>query len=100
MEGSALPEPGPNTYSHDGLTWTDASLWDQFLASAEANPQALAVVAADGRRWTRGEMHAMAIAALGALVEAGVHPHDRVMLQGRKTPQTLACALAISAARG
>jgi len=99
MEGSALPEPGPNTYSHDGLTWTDASLWDQFLASAEANPQALAMVAADGRRWTRGEMHAMAIAALGALAEAGVHPHDRVMLQGRKTPQTLACALAISAAR-
>jgi len=99
MEGSALPEPGPHTHSLDGLTWTDASLWDQFQASAEADPQALAVVAADGRRWTRGEMHAMAIAALGALLEAGVRPHDRVMLQGRKTPQTLACALAISAAR-
>jgi non-ribosomal peptide synthetase component E (peptide arylation enzyme) len=99
MEGSALPEPGPNTHSLEGLTWTDAPLWDQFQALAEADPQALAIVAADGRPWTRGEMHAMAIAALGALLAAGVHPHDRVMLQGRKTPQTLACALAISAAR-
>ena len=94
-----MPEPSLNTHSIDGLTWTDASLWDQFLVLANADPQALAIVAADGRPWTRAEMHTMAIAALGALLTAGVQPHDRVMLQGRKTPQTLACALAISAAR-
>src|SRR5437867_3628890 len=68
MEGSALPEPGLNTYSDEGLTWTDAPLWDQFQALADADPQALAIVAADGRRWTRGDMHAVAIAALRALL--------------------------------
>jgi len=99
MEGSPLPEPGPNTHSIAGLTWSDAALWDQFLTLVDADPQALAIVAADGRHWTRGEMYAMAVAALGALLTAGVQPHDRVMLQGRKTPQTLACALGISAAR-
>jgi acyl-CoA synthetase len=83
MEGSPLPEPGPNTHSIAGLTWSDAALWDQFLTLVDADPQALAIVAADGRHWTRGEMYAMAVAALGALLTAGVQPHDRVMLQGR-----------------
>lgn len=99
MEGNALPEPSPHTHSVAGLTWTDAPLWDQFHALADADPQALAIVAADGRPWTRGEMRTMAVAASDALLAAGVQPHDRVMLQGRKTPQTLACALGISAAR-
>jgi acyl-CoA synthetase len=99
MEGNALPEPNRDTHSIEGLTWTDAPLWDQFHALADADPQALAIVAADGRPWTRGEMHSMAVAAHGDLLAAGVQPHDRVMLQGRKTPQTLACALGISAAR-
>src|SRR5260221_6274490 len=99
MEGSPLPESGSHTHSVEGLTWTDVPLWDQFQALADDDPQALAIVAADGRPWTRGEMHAVAIAALGALRAAGVQAHDRVMLQGRKTPQTLACALGISAAR-
>ncbi len=99
MEGNPLHEPGPHTHSIDGLTWTDATLWDQFHALAEADPQALAIVAADGSRWTRGEIHAVAVCALRALLAAGVRAHDRVMLQGRKSPHTLACALAVSAAR-
>ncbi|MGM9488208.1 class I adenylate-forming enzyme family protein [Ideonella sp. YS5] len=94
-----MPEPNPATHSIEGLTWTDAPLWEQFHALADADPQALAIVAADGRSWTRGEMRSMAVAAYHALLAAGVQPHDRVMLQGRKTPQTLACALGVSAAR-
>ncbi|BAL24638.1 class I adenylate-forming enzyme family protein [Azoarcus sp. KH32C] len=92
-----MPEHTPNTFSADGLTWTDASLWQQFAALADADPQALAVVAADGRHWSRGEMRAMAEAAQNALLAAGVQPHDRVMLQGCKNTSVLAAALGISA---
>ena len=98
MEDNRLREFRPTTYSAEGLSWTDASLWDQFEALAAADPEALALVGADGRRWTRAEMRRMAIAAHDALRGAHVRPHDRVMVQGRKTPQTLAAALGISAA--
>ena len=97
MEGNPLRELAHTTYSAEGLTWTDASLWDQFDALAAADPDALAIVGADGRRWSRAEMRTMAVAARDALLEAGVRPHDRIMLQGRKTSQTLAAALGISA---
>lgn len=99
MEASRLLEHSPTTFSADGLSWTDASLWQQFAALADAAPQALAVVGADGRHWSRSEMRAMAEAAQRALLAAGVRPHDRVMLQGRKNASVLAAALGISAAR-
>ena len=83
----------------DGLTWTDASLWEQFSALAATDPQALAIVGADQRRWSRAELGLMAEAAAHALLAAGVRPHDRVMLQGRKTAPTLAAALGISSVR-
>lgn len=92
-----MPEQTPNTFSADGLTWTDASLWDQFAALADADPQALAIVGADGRQWTRAQMRTMAEAAMRALLAGGVRPHDRVMLQGRKNAPVLAAALGISA---
>jgi len=88
--------PKVNTYEVDGLTWTDASLWQQFVAGHNAKPDALAVVEADGRCWTRAELHRLAIAIREALQEKGVTAHDRVMLEGRKNAQTMAAALAIS----
>lgn len=97
MEGNRLPEHTPTSFSADGLTWTGASLWQQFAALADADPQALAVVGADGRRWSRSEMRAMAESAQRALLAGGVRPHDRVMLQGRKNAPVLAAALGISA---
>lgn len=89
----------PTPHCADGLTWTDASLWEQFSALAAADPQALAIVGADDRHWSRAELGHMAEAAARALLAAGVRPHDRVMLQGRKTAPTLAAALGISAVR-
>lgn len=100
MEGSQLPEHTPNSYSADGLYWTDASLWQQFARLREQSPEALAVIDAGGQCWTRAEIGRMADAALDALQAAGVQPHDRIMLQGRKTSPTLAAALAVSAAGG
>jgi acyl-CoA synthetase (AMP-forming)/AMP-acid ligase II len=95
-----LPEHQTTTYSADGLTWTDASLWQQFDALAAAAPEALAIVAADGRSYTRAEMHRMASATIAALRQHGIGAHDRVLLEGRKTAPTLAAALAISAVGG
>ena len=99
MEGNRLLDRAPTPHCADGLTWTDASLWDQFSALALSAPEALAIVGADGRRWSRAELGRMAEATTRALLAAGVRPHDRIMLQGRKTAPTLAAALGISAAR-
>jgi acyl-CoA synthetase len=96
MEGSALPN---NTYAIDGLSWTDASLWQQFVAGYNAEPDALAVVEADGRCWTRAELHRLAVAISETLQEKGVGAHDRVLLEGRKNAQTMAAALAISSVK-
>ena len=85
-----------NTYEIDGLTWTDASLWQQFAASCDAQPDALAVVEADGRPWTRAELRRLAAAIGETLREKGIGAHDRVLLEGRKNVQTMAAALAIS----
>lgn len=84
------------TFAADGLTWTDASLWQQFAAAESSAPTALAVVDADGRGWTRAELHRMAVLIADALREKNVGPHDRILLEGRKTPQTMGAALAIS----
>lgn len=85
-------------YSAEGLSWTDESLWAQFVQLADADPYALAVVGADERRWTRAELRDMACAVRDALISGGVRPQDRIMLQGRKTAPVLAAALGISAA--
>lgn len=93
-----MPNRTPTPFSAEGLTWTDETLWAQFSHLADAAPDALAVVGADGRRWSRAEMRAMAHAVRDALRAGGVRPHERVMLQGRKTAPVLAAALGISAA--
>lgn len=93
-----MPDRTPTQHRADDLTWTDETLWAQFSRLAEAAPEALAAVAADGRRWSRAQLREMAQAVRDALVAGGVRPHDRVMLQGRKTVPVLAAALGISAA--
>lgn len=88
----------PMHYSADDLNWTDESLWAQFSRLADTAPEALAVVGADGRRWSRAELRAMALSVRDALCSSGVCRGERVMLQGRKNAPVLAAALGISAA--
>lgn len=99
MEASPLPEHEPTHYAAEGLTWTDASLWEQFDALTAAEPGALALVDPQQRTWSRNALHAMAAAVRNALLEAGVQPHERVLLEGCKDAQSLAAAVGISAAR-
>lgn len=91
-----MPSKEVTTYTADGLTWADASLWQQFDASYKASPDALALVEADGRCWSRAELHLTATAVTQALQGNGVRAHDRIMLEGTKTAPTIAAALAIS----
>ena len=83
-------------YTAEGLTWTDASLWQQFNALHEADPRALAAVDGSAREWSRSELHDLATLIAKELSASGVGAHDRVMIEGRKTANTLAAALAIS----
>lgn len=94
-----MPDPIFTSYTAGELSWTDASLWEQFSGLASASPYSLAVVSPDGQLWTREEMRRMALMVSDALTSAGVQPHDRVMLQGKKSAQTLAAALGISAVK-
>ena len=95
-----MPDRSPTRYSTDGLSWTDETLWEQFSRLADAAPTALAVVGADGHHWSRADMRTMALAVRDALLAGGVRPHDRIMLQGRKTAPVLAAAMGISAIGG
>ena len=97
MEDKQLPELMNKNFHAGALTWTDASLWDQFSQHLSASPHSLAIVSPDGQLWTREDMHKMACSVAEALRCAGVRAHDRVMLQGKKTAATLAAALGVSA---
>lgn len=94
-----MPDHAITTHTAGALTWTDATLWQQFSALADAAPHALALVAPDGRLWTRAELREMAQAVAAALQQAGVGAHARVMLQGKKNAATIAAALGISSLR-
>ena len=81
----------------DGLTWTDDRLWPQFAAHAGADPDALALIDCDDRRWTRGELYLLALDTTERLAAAGVTAGTRVLAAGVKRAETLATALAASA---
>src|SRR3954465_8518202 len=91
MGGSRLAE-----YRADTLTWTDDRLWPQFVAQAEADPDALALIDCDDRRWTRHELLLLALDLAGKFAAAGVIPGSRVLVAAVKRAETLAAALAAS----
>ena len=84
------------TFAADGLTWDGRSLWDQFAELAAHDAAALAVVDAQERPWTRGELLARALELRDALAGRTIGAGDRVMIEARKTAETIAGVLAIS----
>lgn len=99
MGASPLPER-PFENGSDTLSWTTARLWPQFQAHLSAEPQAIALVDCDDRRWSRAELSAMAIALAAELRDLGLGRGNRVLVAGYKTAATLATALAISSLEG
>lgn len=85
------------SFHADGVTWSDERLWPQFAALAEANPDAIALIDCDDRRWTRGELRALALNHARRLETVGVGRGTRVLVAGSKHAGTLAVALAASA---
>jgi acyl-CoA synthetase len=79
------------------MIWTDDPLWPQFAAHVGAEPQALALVDCDDRRWTRQELHSLAVGVHERLIAAGVGAGSRVLVAAAKRAETLAVALAVSA---
>jgi acyl-CoA synthetase (AMP-forming)/AMP-acid ligase II len=84
-------------FEADGLTWSDARLWPQFAALADADGGALALVDCQDRCWTRAELRALAEDLKPRLREAGVSAGTRVLVAAHKTAATIAAALAASA---
>ena len=91
-----MPDALHGTFTADGMSWTDASLWAQFNALHASAPQALALLDAAERHWSRDEIHQLAKSAAQTLLQHGIEHADRVLLEGRKSAPTLAVALAIS----
>ncbi|MBW8842952.1 MAG: AMP-binding protein [Sphingomonadales bacterium] len=91
MGGSRLAE-----YRADTLSWTDDRLWPQFAAQAAADPEALALIDCDDRRWTRRDLSELALDLAERLGTAGVGAGSRVLVEGVKRAETLAAALAVS----
>ena len=91
-----MPEQNYQTFSAEDLTWTDRSLWDQFLALCVEAPQAPAIIDAAERGWTRGEIRLQAERIAARLKEKDIGPHDRVLIEGQKRVSTVAVALAVS----
>ncbi|MDE3117024.1 MAG: acyl--CoA ligase, partial [Pseudomonadota bacterium] len=96
MEANRLPESSYHTFTAENLSWTDRSLWDQFLALCAEAPQATAIIDAAERSWTRGEIRLQAERIATRLKEKDIGPHDRVLIEGQKRIGTLAAALAVS----
>lgn len=91
-----MPDLPVNIFSADGLSWDDRSLWVQFELLADQNGSALAAVDAEGVQWTRSQLRFRAIALRSALIDQGIGPGDRVMIEARKHAVTMAAVLAIS----
>ena len=91
-----MPEQNYRIFSAEDLTWTDRSLWDQFLALCLEDPRAPAIIDAAERGWTRDEIRLQAERIAARLREKDIGPHDRVLIEGQKRISTIAVALAVS----
>lgn len=86
----------PELFAEGDLTWSDARLWPQFEALFAADPNALALIDARGREWTRADLHQRAVAMSERLAAQGVASNARVMIEGRKEVSTVCVMLAVS----
>ena len=86
----------PETFVAGPLSWTDARLWPQFEDLWRADAAALALIDAQGREWSRGDLYALALDTAARLAEHGVDANARVLVEGRKEVAVVAAMLAIS----
>ena len=86
------------------MTWTfdDPSVRNlpALVRHRMRSPDAAFIEAADGRRFTFADFWDLAGRLAGALIEAGLGPGDRIMVQTEKSPEVLGLVLACARAGG
>lgn len=86
----------PEQFADGDLEWSDARLWPQFEALYRENGEALALIDAHGREWTRSDLYQRTLPMAERLAEQGVNANARVMIEGRKEVATVTVMLAVS----
>jgi amino acid adenylation domain-containing protein len=78
----------------------DGTLDNLFHAQAQSTPQALAIIAQDGREWTYAELDAQSTRLARALAAHGIHPECVVGVRMQRSAETIVALLAILKAGG
>jgi acyl-CoA synthetase (AMP-forming)/AMP-acid ligase II len=76
--------------------WSTERLWPQFERKLRESPEALALVDAEERSWSRRQIADLAASVSVMLGDAGIGRGRRVLFPAERSAQTLAAALAIS----
>lgn len=90
----------PKMFYAGELAWSDASLWAQFDALQQENPEAIALFDAQGRAWLRRELADLVQFLAAHLKQEGVTEKSRVLLEAKKSVPVVAAALAIASLGG
>jgi mycobactin peptide synthetase MbtF len=88
-----------------GITTREAvtpvgTVWEAFESQVRATPDADALTAATGERYTYAELHAQACRLAGELVDRGAGPETVVALALPRSTRTIVCVLAVLATGG
>lgn len=76
------------------------TIWAAFERQARATPDADALTAGDGTRWTYAQLHGEVCRLAGELHARGVAPETTVAVALSRTPRAIAAILAVLAAGG
>lgn len=78
----------------------DATVWEMFERQVDATPNADALSASSGERYTYADLHAHACQLAWELAERGVVPETVVALALPRSPESIVAILAVLAAGG
>lgn len=78
----------------------DATVWEMFERQVRASPDAAALSAGAGEKYTYAELHAQACRLAGELADHGVGPETVVALALPRSPRSIIAILAVLAAGG
>lgn len=73
-----------------------STLWTRFEMSAKADGNAIAVIDAEGRQWTRSELMDRCDELAARLTDTSITPRTRVLVRPDRTIMTVIAALALS----
>src|SRR5688572_28018539 len=78
------------------FAWSTEMLWPQFERTLRDEADAIALVDAEDRLWTRRQIADIAAAIVDVLHRSQIGKGRRILFPAERTVQTLAAALAVS----